>query len=92
MNSRISVLCTKEIWWRVDVRWGLSGTAIWGNVLRAAENLEGWVSLDAEALAEVDLFCAVNLGQPDVLLLQCSCGLLVLGCQSFAVATISENQ
>jgi len=72
----------------VYLRWGLSCAGVWGDVVRAAEDLESWVALNAIALAEFGLFCTVNLGKLDVLLLQCGRSLFVLGGKRFAVATI----
>lgn len=70
-----------------DLRRSLSCTRVWG-ILLAPEYLESWVTLHAVFLAEVGIFCAVNLGQLDVLLLQCGRSLLVLGCKCFAMSTI----
>lgn len=56
------------------------------DVLGAAEDLEGRVALDAEALAEVLLLGAVDLGERDVLVLERGGGLLVLGSERLAVA------
>jgi len=53
----------------------------------SAEDFEGRVSVDAVRCAKVLLNGAVNLGEGDVLFLQCCCGLLVLGCESLAVTT-----
>ena len=72
-----------------NLRRGLSCTRVCGRgVVKAAEDLESWVALHAILLAEVGLFCAVNLGQLDVLLLQCGCSFLVLRRKCFAVSTI----
>ena len=40
-----------------------------GDVFGAAEDLEGWVALDAVGLAKISLLCAVDLYQLDILLL-----------------------
>lgn len=58
-----------------------------GNVVKAAEDLEGGVALNTVLLAEVLLLCAVDLHQLDVLLLEGGGGLLVLGGEGLAVAT-----
>lgn len=71
----------------VNVRIGLALALVGGNVIQATEDLEGWVALNAKRLAEVGLLCAVNLGELDVLLLQCGGGLLVLGGEGLAVTT-----
>ena len=63
-------------------------TGIWGNVLSAAEDLEGWVTIDAILLAKSSLLGAVNLGQLDIFLLQCGGGILILGGKCFAMPTI----
>lgn len=71
---------------RGNVRIGLALALVGGDVIQAAEDLEGGVALHAEGLAEIGLLCAVNLGELDVLLLQCSGSLLVLGGKGLAVA------
>jgi hypothetical protein len=56
------------------------------DVVKTTENLEGGIALDAVVCAEVRLFCAVNLHQCDILLLECGCRLLVLRGERLAVA------
>jgi hypothetical protein len=70
-----------------DLRRSLSCTRVWGNVVSTTEDLESWVTLDAITLAEVSLFCAIDLGEFDILLLQCGGSLLVLWSKCFAVST-----
>lgn len=64
----------------------LALTSVGSNVLKAAEDLEGGVTLNAVVLAEVGFLSAVDLGELDVLLLEGSGSLLVLGGESLAVA------
>jgi len=56
-------------------------------VVGAAEDLERGVSLYTEALAQLLLLGAVNLCEGNVLVLELSSGLLVLGSEGLAVAT-----
>jgi hypothetical protein len=65
---------------------GLALAAIGRDVLRAAEDLEGGVALDAVLLAEILLLSAVDLDERNVLLLQRSRSRLVLGRKGLAVA------
>lgn len=55
------------------------------DIVKATEDLEGGVTLDALVFAEVGLLGAVNLGELDVLLLESCGGLLVLGGEGLAV-------
>jgi hypothetical protein len=55
------------------------------DILKATEDLEGGVTLDAMVFAEVGLLSAVNLGELDVLLLEGCSGLLILGGEGLAV-------
>lgn len=55
------------------------------DVLEATEDLEGGVTLNTVVLAEVGLLSAVDLGESDVLLLEGSGSLLVLGGEGLAV-------
>jgi hypothetical protein len=55
------------------------------DILKATEDLEGGVTLDALVFAEVGLLSAVNLGELDVLLLEGCSGLLILGGEGLAV-------
>ena len=57
-----------------------------GDVLWAAEDLEGRVSLNTVLLAELRLLCAVDLDELDVLLLQGCGGLFVFWGEGLAVA------
>lgn len=61
--------------------------AVGRGVLKATEDLEGGVALDAVGLAEVGLFCAVDLYELDILLLQGGSGLLIFWGEGLAVAT-----
>ena len=57
-----------------------------GDVIEAAEELEGWVSLNTVFLAQIGFDSAINLCECNVLLFEGGCSLLVLGRESFAVA------
>ncbi|KAF5125953.1 hypothetical protein E5D57_010647 [Metarhizium anisopliae] len=57
-----------------------------GDIVNAAENLEGGITLDAVLLAEFSFFSAVNLGELDVLFFQSGSSLLVFGGEGFAVS------
>ena len=71
----------------MDSRRGLSRTRVWAAVVCTAEDLEGWVTFNAMRLAKGSLFCAVNLGKLDILLLQCCRSLFVLWGKGLAVST-----
>ncbi|KAI6760212.1 hypothetical protein HG531_013413 [Fusarium graminearum] len=76
----------------VDLPSSLALTGVGSDILKATEDLEGGVTLNAVLLAEVRLLSAVNLGEPDVLLLEGSGSLLVFGGKGLAVtAPGSEN-
>lgn len=64
----------------------LALTAVGSDVVKATEDLEGGVTLNAVGLAEVSLLSAVDLGEADVLLLEGGGSLLVLGGEGLAVA------
>lgn len=63
----------------------LALATVGGDVVKALEDLEGGVALNAVILAEVSLLSAVDLGELDVLLLEGGGSLLVLGCEGLAV-------
>ena len=65
----------------------LAGTSVGRDDVKATEDLEGGVALNAVVLAEISLINAVDLGKLDVLLLESGGSLLVLGGESLAVAT-----
>lgn len=88
MGRGISKLVTSL--WICDLRWGFSLTGVLSNVVGAAEDLQGRVALNTIGLAEVGLFCAVDLGQLDVLFFQRGRGFFVLWCKSFAVAAVPK--
>ena len=69
-----------------NLRSSLALALVGGDVVKATEDLEGRVALDAELRAEVGLLRAVDLGELDVLLLEGRGSLLVLGGQGLAVA------
>jgi hypothetical protein len=64
----------------------LALAGVGSDVLKATEDLEGGVTLNTVILAEVGLLSAVDLGESDVLLLEGSSSLLVLGGEGLAVA------
>lgn len=64
---------------------GLARALVGLDVLGATEDLESRVSLHAVALAQLLLLGAVDLGEGDVLVLEGSGGLLVLGREGLAV-------
>ena len=70
-----------------DLRCGFPGTAICDDAVEASEDLESWVTLNAILLTQFRFFCAVDLCQWDILLLELCSGFFVLGSQSLAVAT-----
>lgn len=70
----------------VDLPSSLALAGVGSDVLEATEDLEGGVTLNAVVLAEVGLLSAVDLGESDVLLLEGSSSLLVLGGECLAVA------
>jgi hypothetical protein len=53
-----------------NLRCGLALALVRRDVICAAEDLESWVALNAILLAKLGLLCAVDLDEPDVLLLQ----------------------
>lgn len=68
-------------------RWSFSCAGVWRDIVCTTEDLEGWVTFNTKALAEIGLFCAINLAQSNLFLLQsCSC-LFIFGGQCFAVTT-----
>lgn len=67
-------------------RSSLALALVGSDVVKAAEDLESRVALNAMLLAEVGLLCAVDLGDLDVLLLERGGSLLILGGESLAVA------
>lgn len=73
--------------WRCNVRGCLSLALVGRDVLRATEDLESGVALNTILLAEIGLFCAVDLDELDVLLLQGSGSLFVFWGEGLAVAT-----
>lgn len=70
-----------------DLRSSFTLTSIRAGVLKATEDLESGVTLNAIRLAKLGLLCAVDLGKLDVLLNQSSGSLLVLGGEGLAVTT-----
>lgn len=62
--------------------WALVG----GDIVRAAEDLESGVALDAILLAEILLLGAVDFGEGDLLVFERRGGFFVLGGEGFAVA------
>jgi hypothetical protein len=70
----------------VDLPSSLALARVGSDIVKATEDLEGGVTLDALVFAEVGLLSAVNLGKLDVLLLESCGGLLVLGGEGLAVA------
>ena len=69
----------------MDLPSSLALARVGSDVLEATEDLEGGVTLNAVVLAEVGLLSAVDLGESDVLLLEGSGSLLVLGGEGLAV-------
>jgi hypothetical protein len=68
-----------------NLRSSLALASVGANVLRATENLEGRVTLHTVLAAKVSLFCAVDLGKLDILLLKRGGSFLVLGGEGLAV-------
>lgn len=56
-------------------------------VVRASEDLDGWVTLDAIIFAQVGLFCTVDLDEGDIFLFEGGGSLFIFGGQGFAVST-----
>jgi hypothetical protein len=71
---------------RESVRIGLALALVGGDVVQATEHLESRVSLNAMLLAKIGLFCAVDLYELDILLLERRGSLLVLRREALAVA------
>ncbi len=74
-----------EVCFVIDLPSSLTLASVWGDVVKTTEDLEGRVTLDAVILAEIGLLSAVDLGEPDVLLLESGSSLLVLGGEGLAV-------
>jgi hypothetical protein len=69
-----------------DVRWCFAGARVWLDVVKASEDLDCWVSLNAIVFTKFCLFCAVDLYKRNVLLFQSCSGFLIFGRESLAVA------
>lgn len=69
------------------VRWCFSCAGVWCDVVKATEDLDGRIALDAIIFAQLCLLCAVNFDEGNILLFQSGCSLLILRCESLAVAT-----
>lgn len=70
-----------------DLRCCFPGTTICHNVVETSEDLESWVTLNAILLTQFRFFCAVDLCQWDILLLELCSSFFVLWSESLAVAT-----
>lgn len=68
-----------------NIRSSFSLALVGSDVVKATEDLEGGVALHTVLLAEVGLFCAVDLDELDVLLLQSGGRLFVFWGEGLAV-------
>ena len=68
------------------VRWGFTSAGIWCDIVKTPEDLDCWITLNTVVFTQLCFLCAVNLDEGNVLFFKGSRSLLVLGCESLAVA------